>query len=50
MTGPADTGIDGFEGVSGPPQSDLMPTHAHAAAGPGPVLRRRVAQDFVLPK
>jgi len=49
MTELTNSGIDGFEGISGPPQSDLTLTQARAATGPGPALWGGIPQDFVLP-
>jgi hypothetical protein len=44
----ADTGVDGLEGVSGPPQSDLSLTEARPVAGPGLTLWGGIPQDVLL--
>ncbi len=41
-------GVDAFEGVCGPPQSDLRLTEAREIAGPGPILWGGIPQDFLL--
>jgi len=44
----AATGVDGVEGVAGPPQGDVSLTEARALAGSGLTLWGGIPQDFVL--
>lgn len=44
----AETGVDGIEGIAGPPQSDLSLTEARGLVGHGLVLWGGVAQDFLM--
>jgi hypothetical protein len=48
LTALVETGVDGFEGVSGTPQSDLTLAQARAAVGPAATLWGGIPQDFVL--
>ncbi len=45
----AATGVDGIEGVAGPPQSDTPLDLARARAGAGVLLWGGIAQDYLLP-
>jgi hypothetical protein len=44
----AEAGVDGLEGIAGPPQSDLSLAEARQAAGPGLTLWGGIPQDFTL--
>jgi hypothetical protein len=44
----AQAGVDAFEGVAGPPQSDVSLTQAREIVGPEPVLWGGFSQDFLL--
>lgn len=44
----AETGIDGIEGVAGPPQSDISPADIWKAVGPEFTLWGGIPQDFLL--
>jgi hypothetical protein len=41
-------GVDGVEGVAGPPQGDISLAQARQLAGPGLVLWGGIPQDFLL--
>jgi hypothetical protein len=43
-----EAGVDGFEGICGPPQSDLSLVQAREAVGPGPTLWGGIPQDVLL--
>lgn len=44
-----EAGVDGFEGIAGPPQSDLTLNQARESAGPGATLWGGIPQDLLLP-
>ena len=44
----AEAGVDGFEGIAGPPQSDLTLAQAREIVGPGTTLWGGIPQDFLL--
>jgi hypothetical protein len=44
----AEAGVDGFEGIAGPPQSDVSLTQARELVGPGLTLWGGIPQDFLL--
>jgi len=48
LTPLAATGVDGLEGVAGPPQSDLSLAEARQAVGPDLTLWGGIPQDFTL--
>jgi hypothetical protein len=43
-----EAGVDGFEGICGPPQSDLSLVQAREAVGSGPTLWGGIPQDVLL--
>ena len=43
-----ESGVDGFEGIAGPPQSDLTLAQAREVVGPAAVLWGGIPQDFLL--
>lgn len=43
-----ESGVDGFEGICGPPQSDLSLVQARELVGPGPTLWGGIPQDVLL--
>lgn len=45
----AEAGVDGVEGVAGPPQGDASLAEARQVAGPGLTLWGGIPQDFLLP-
>jgi hypothetical protein len=44
----AEAGVDGLEGIAGPPQSDVSLAEARQAVGPGLTLWGGIPQDFTL--
>jgi hypothetical protein len=42
------SGVDGFEGIAGAPQSDLSLAEARALCGPQPTLWGGIPQDYLL--
>ncbi len=45
----AETGVDGIDGIAGPPQSDATLEEARALTGPGLALWGGIPQDVLLP-
>jgi hypothetical protein len=48
LPGLIDAGVDGLEGIAGPPQADLSLAEARQLAGPACTLWGGIPQDFVL--
>ncbi len=48
LSGLAEAGVDGIEGISGPPQSDLTLSEARKITGPNLTLWGGLSQDFLL--